>query len=557
MTQLAVVSSLASFIGCGRIADDQLVTDASNDALYFDVPDSDVFDSAVFVDEGVDVEPDGNDVEPADAIEDSAPEAPPCGEPAPGTLHVAPTGDDSKATGSEACPFHTITAALKTISSGSPLVTINVAPGDYADGCSGGPPCDEVPIVVSGDRQVTVRGTGKDPSEVRLLGRLYLGNSLFEVNDSIATFENLTVIPRADGGEGFRFGGLSKAPTALRNVIILGSIKSWTGYPTGPGVLVYHGADVTIGPGVTISGGVYGVHIIMGSGSDRVPRATIVSAPGARTTIEHTYSACVRIEGLSLNATPTAELTATADTEHVLLSDCGLHGGVFFNVFMNATPPMIVNRTRIAGGTSSAAGIQLLGGASAIVSETTIFGTKGDGIYVDQTSALTITKDVTLSTNGSNGVRLRGSAKASITGLRALVNGTSGEGHGLACAGSASLVLRDSTFLSNVGSGVLIAESCAADLGSSTSAGNNVFNVESRRNGRTGLCYLSSAPAIATNSVWGCGLSATMTCTSAGTTWNPVRDTSAGCSGSADYGIGSSGALGLGPLSAQTCCWTN
>jgi hypothetical protein len=92
--------------------------------------------------------------------------------------------------------------------------------------------------------------------------------------------------------------------------------------------------------------------------------------------------------------------------------------------------------------------------------------------------------------------------------------------------------------------------SCVADMGSNTSAGNNVFNRTSRKNGAVGLCYLPLVPASASMSTWGCGLSSSSACAPAATPNPPTPIVVSNCQLVGDYNTNASLTVSL----PQTCC---
>jgi hypothetical protein len=162
---------------------------------------------------------------------------------------------------------------------------------------------------------------------------------------------------------------------------------------------------------------------------------------------------------------------------------------------------------------------------------------------------------VIVATNAVNGVHVGSTARASIDTLTA-----TGNVNGLLCDASAgistasNLVLRNSTLLENSADGVLISgasggTSCAADLGSNTSAGNNTFNTTARKNAFVGLCYMPLTAASATKSTWDCSLASGAACTPA-TVTTPTPTVVANCQLVGDYNASTSLVVAL----PQTCC---
>src|SRR5438128_2325872 len=141
-------------------------TDAEDSALADStVPDADSATAdadAAPVDAAVDS---SLDVGEADVAGDSTPS---CPAPTGGVLQVGPTGNDATGNGSTMCPLKTITAAVAHAESASTAITIQLqagtagAPVVYGAGCTGGAPCDVLPIVVPATvtKGLVIRSTG-------------------------------------------------------------------------------------------------------------------------------------------------------------------------------------------------------------------------------------------------------------------------------------------------------------------------------------------------------------------------------------------------------------
>ena len=179
--------------------------------------------------------------------------------------------------------------------------------------------------------------------------------------------------------------------------------------------------------------------------------------------------------------------------------------------------------------------------------------TGADAVEVSGTASFTATAGLVVSGNKTTGIRVFGSAKANLDGVVSNDNGANVYQPGLYCTDLAQAKIRNSTFLGNAGSGVWADASCALDLGSAGSVGNNVFQRTSHKNARVGVCYTSTIVATATSSTWACGLAATAACTPAtATTPKPLTPFSCADAGTFDY-FSPMSTLTV-PATPQTCC---
>jgi hypothetical protein len=538
-------------------AEEETVTPDALDGATSETAVADAADTAVL---------DAADTAVADsadgAVADSADSAG-CPAPTVGELHVAPTGDDATGNGSASCPFKTIGAAVTAVSSATVATTILVETGTYGEACTGGAPCDTLPIYVPATvtKGLVIRGTAA--ASVRVVGGTGSTDSaVFRVLAPDVGFENLTVAPRRlkgafEGAWGIDFKAAAAATEAsVKNVVIDGVVKTSTTEATGVGISVAGGTSPTLGPGLTVKGGSIGVQVWQGAGASK---PTITSSVAAPTLISDTTTACVSVNGSSA-AMPVPSVvltsTSTADPGRVHLRDCGTTG-IQISTSV-AGPASSIARTRIDSTTSGmnygivvqSAAVVATGEAVRITSLAST-AMNGFGIGVSGTATFTAAAGLVIDQN-QVGIRISGSAKATLDGVVANDNGAAITQPGLYCTDAAQVKIRNSTFLGNAGNGVWAEGTCALDLGAVGSPGNNVFQRTSHKNARVGLCYLSTVAATATSSTWSCGLAATAACTpSTATTPKPVTPFSCLDVGTFDYFTTT--ALTV-PATPQTCC---
>ncbi len=511
-----------------------------------------------------------------------------CSAPPAGQWYVAPSGDDATGTGSQTCPFQTITHAIAQVSAASPASIIWVAAGTYGSGCTAGPGhCDATPIVVAGVAHGLIfAGAGANATLV-VGGTTTSDTSVFEVSSPTVSFIDLTVAPRRvasgvgpariPGAVGILFDAPAAFPAAegaVQNVLVQGIPLSATSDSTSSGIVVRGGTSPTLGPGVTIFGGDHSVLVTDAptSGMLRPSAPTITGGTNAPDFFHSAQFACVRVQWLDMNnAPPSLAVTSSDPMGPVHLQDCGGNGGIVVDDVMPATniQNVTVDTTIIdaTGGAPADYGIRLVNygalqaGLTGSLLSVNIGGMNVAGIEAVDNSALTILGGVLVQNGVHVGVHVGGTASASIDGLTSQTNGTTAEDPGLLCDstgqganGAPPLYLRDSVFLGNAGSGVVVrgpsgsAFGCTADLGSATSNGNNTFNVTATRNGVTGLCYLtpSANPATPTSSTWSCGQPSGSGCASG------VPTAGVTCDPGTDYSNGGTGGLTVAP--PQTCC---
>ena len=488
-----------------------------------------------------------------------------CPAPTAGQLFVTATGSDTSGNGSASCPFATITQAVSTLSASPPAVASNISigAGAYGAGCTNAGGCDATPIVVPAaiSNGLTIAGTGG----VTVKGST-AASWVFTVNASGTSMNGMTLVPQKVATASTKGGGgiLLDAPVASGSGGVISQITV-TGiggaFPTGNGIRVRGGTSPIIGPAFVATGGDIGILVTDSAAGVSTP--AIVSDFGAQTVINGTGTACIRVETTSSSTLPPYVTVFSRDAgTPVHLTNCGGTGIIFEDATASLTISSVRNVLidRTLGGTPFI-GFRLSGAGQASLGSSTVTGVGGVGIQADGTSLFTIASAVS-STGNTQGVYITGSARADINGLTA--TGSTGAfpltaSDGLRCDSigtlsgtGTTLKLRNSTFLSNVGSGVIITgpgttNGCTADLGSGSDAGNNTFNKTGSKNTRVGLCYTStSAPqAQPFVSTWSCGVVGA-SCVG-GTPTSSVT-----CAGTGDWSRQGGGNLAI-PL-GQTCC---
>lgn len=489
-----------------------------------------------------------------------------CPAPTAGQLFVSTTGSDTAGNGSSSCPFATIQHAVDTLAASPPstISNVQIAAGTYGPACSAAS-CDPATITIpaSINSGLTVNGSG-----------LTVIDSAFVVNAVSTWFQGMTIVPPA-GANGILFD----APRTTLGVegIVSDVAIDLTG-TSGAGVVVRGGTSPTIGPAFEVAGGAHGVLVTQSTAAGAgASSPTLVASPGATTLIQGTSLACVRVQTIAGGVGGAPTLTLAGDpSSRILLEDCGGLGGIVDEVTSVPAAPLSVSNvdvTRSVISTGTFTGIHLLNSAVATISNTAVGVTSGGGsglgaigIAAEGSSSLTISGNV--SSNGNTrGLSVTGTAVANIDGLTANDNTGGVNADGLFCNSAAklpgtpvTLSVRNSTFLGNSGSGLHVpnAAVCVVDLGSSTSAGNNTFNIANHRNVGAGLCYLTtSGPAAdVTASTWACSAVSppdTGCNPSGGAYGTPTTSPGGVCVGGVDFAFASPGPGSFLPL-GQTCC---
>ncbi len=482
-----------------------------------------------------------------------------CAAPVPGEWHVAPTGSDSTGNGSASCPWKTIAFALSATKVAANVV---LHKGTYGFSCAS-PPCDATPIVIAPTVPVGTRIVGQGaPADVTVRGDTAAppaGSvaSVFSVAAKGIGFANLTVRPGFAGTSlKGSFGLHYTAPASpgaegrIENVVISSSRTTLTvpGPAAAIGWATTAGASPTIGPGVTLDGG-YMSLAIFGSAAP-----TITGTAALPTVFKNAGALCIYVDTTSTTTAPRVHVvTDTPGVSTVTLKDCGTVAAVVVET-PNATTPSTFDRLTItrtlAGDTFNGLHATIGGGIS--VTNSRIENLLGDGIYADSGGGAGglggsfDVKDTTITGGGRHGVQLRASARANIVGLTATANALDN----LHCANNAKLKVRGSSLLGSLGgSGLAIRDACAADLGSGSDPGGNVFNKTGSRNALSGLCFGSDAAAAVTAS------SSTFSCdwSGAGCTASsfPTVSIGASCAAKVDITVSSVGKV---VTTTPTCC---
>lgn len=447
-----------------------------------------------------------------------------CPLPTPGTWYVAPTGSDAdtatSGNGSSACPFKTIAKALaKSVAAASATTIVLKAgtvasPNVYGTGCSGGAPCDAVPIAIPNTitNGLTLSGAGVTGG-VRLTGGAGAASAVVSVAAPATSISNLTIVPTGNavngGTVGIRWGAAAAASEgSVTSVNIVGVLANGSVAGTGAGIQFTDGnaSSPILGPGLTISGGSHSV-FVQGNGTPRITGS--VASP---TALSGSGLACVRVSSGVVAVTPGIKMDSGAATSNqVTLTNCGGVGGVVVDTAA-AGGGSSIDRVLIQRGLggSTLIGITAATAGAVTVTNTTVKDCGNTGILARNSGVVTVSDSIVDNAGGApvsaalrGGIVITDSAKATLTN----VTSSNNTGDGVRCDSTSTLKLRTSTTLSNVGSGVYVDGACVADLGVSPGdTGKNVFNKTSSRNTLSGLCLHSTAVLYNANeSTWSCG----------------------------------------------------
>jgi hypothetical protein len=395
--------------------------------------------------------------------------------------HVSPFGSDTQTlyagNGSATCPLKTIGRAITLARADTLSTTLfvhkgNVSPTRYGEACTGGPPCDGDLFLSSvAGQSITLHGDGTAEIVIATHGQPVIRASASESSDTI-TVRDLTIKPLLLGLPGTNQGaGLvvaDKGRVVVTNLVVDGITPSASTPGTQNGILVYPASgSVTLGPGITVSGGNYGIQ---------------ASGP-AITNLLGTPTAPTLIQGSNVCVSGVSSTDGT-----ITLQNC-THSGIDGR----AVTGVVVS----GGGDGTGSGIY----ASGTVAAVKVTGFAGDGLTCFN---CTLANNVEISNNIGIGVHVTGGAD--ISGL----SSTKNQGDGLRCDGTATVLLRNSILNGNAGNGLLALQTCALDLGYVTVGGNNEFNRTSAKNGLSGLCLLqTNNPSVtASNSNFSCGATA-------------------------------------------------
>jgi hypothetical protein len=490
-----------------------------------------------------------------------------CPAPVAGEWRVASTGSDTEgpttANGSAACPFKTITKAIaKTVGLTTPQTIIVTATATYGTTCTGGAPCDVTPIrvpdTVPAGSIITGNGTGPD---VIVQGDTVAPtpggmSAVFIVAAKGISFKTMTIKPQyavaGGGAHGIVFTGPLNAGGAegtISNVTITGINTGTTA--TGNGLWFNgSGTSPTVGPGVTITGGIHAIYEQGGTSA-----VTITGTTAAPSLFSGTNQSCVRADSASTTTAPALKFTTgTVATPTVTVRDCGGYGGIVLDTVFAGTPSS-VDRVTIFRGVSGGGfdGIHILNQAVMSVSNSSITGLGGSGMVAEGGAGTSAGSNLTVDTctvtgHAAQGVRVSGNSKATLTAL----TGTGNALDNVRCTDNATVKLRSSVLTGSTGgAGLRLSGTCTADLGTSTGAGSNTFNKTSAKNNQSGICVTATTvPATtATSSTWSCDYSPSG-CTPATVSLKPTVTVACGASD-----IGGVGASAVTAALPQTCCF--
>lgn len=351
-----------------------------------------------------------------------------CPAPTPGTLHVAPTGVDSsllRGNGSVSCPFKTIGEALFFASGAAVPMTIVVhadtaGPATYGTGCTGGSPCDVTPLVIPAtiDKGLTIKGSGTGAADVLVTGD---GGSVFDVRAPSVSFNKLTIRSSRDAAGGGGHGIIYNAPASttegtVSDVVIRGKYATSTVAGTGTSILLNNGASPTLGPGLTLEGGLLGINITADA------RPTVVGSAAAPTLITTFGDNCLRANSTSAIVAAFDIKSAVAGTKSVTIRDCGSRAVSLDNTAAGAKPStmsgVIIEKTT-AGGAFDA--IVARTSAALSLDGVDIKNIAGRGIVVDAglpaSKTVISAKNVTITSASGVGALFQGYATVAVDGM--------------------------------------------------------------------------------------------------------------------------------------------
>jgi hypothetical protein len=385
-----------------------------------------------------------------------------------GDWHVSPSGDDNataySGNGSAACPLKTINRALQLAKADGLAATIYVHKGAQS------PTIYPEYINIEADSPpITV--IGDDQSVQVTLGAGLNGDSCVLMNLNINSGDN-------NCGT---FIDIAGKHVTLKNV------RVWSNACFNRTIAVHSavGSEVVLGPGLTVQG-------YSPIQSDDPTIALSVVGTAAQPTVIQATSTC--LTGVSK---------------------------VSGNVSLSCAQAGIVGGQDVSGVTVNGGGDGLHAAisASGTLSDIQISGFQGDGIVC---AGCTIAGNVHVSGNLLGSAVRVTSGAASISGLTATTN----YADAVRCEGTSSLTLRNSDLSGNGGNGLVALGSCALDLGTTGTPGQNRFNRTGAKNGLSGLCLQQSgSPTVtASSSDFSCGYSGTG-CVSSGTATTAMAST--------------------------------
>jgi len=407
----------------------------------------------------------------------------PCPTPSERTIHVSPTGGDG-GNGSEKCPFKTITRAISTIAKASSTIILHHDGGTatYGANCTGGEPCDAMPIVVPiSITGLTLTGDGA-PDDV-----LVTGSTVFSVHGGGTSFANLTVTPTASptSHEGILFEADAPPgpPSSIHDVVFRGSSPDGLGGGTGDLIFVRGAGHPTIGPSVAFE---RSTRAIRHEGNGELVITGTASAP---VRISKMADACVRV----------TKSSGSVAMDYVELTDCG--GLVPESAALEIDTPTSSRGTHVTitpGPLAAKAGGVLLRSSSTLRLEDSSIDTLLVPVRVRDASSLVLAR-VRVSGVG-DGLSIDTSGSIDLDAVTSSDN----LGSGIDCT-KGTLKVRRSTMLGNTKSGLVVRAGCTLDLGSVSDAGDNVFDRTSKPNGYSGLCFTSVRTTTIVGATFACG----------------------------------------------------
>lgn len=485
-----------------------------------------------------------------------------CPDPTPGTWYVGTTGNDTSGNGSAACPFKTITKAISKTTGASTASTIilqkaTTGVATYGTGCTGGGTCDTTPIAVPSTvtAGLVIKGAGA-AADVVVTGN---GNSVFTVAAPGVGFESMTITPTKTGtanagGHGIVYDyATAGTESTIKNVVVSGTLATSVTAGTGTAIYLKGAAAPTIGTGVSLTGGFHGVR------AEGTSAGKITGGPTtAQTIISNFGGACVYVTSTSTTAAPALTASSTSTTSDILVRDCGTSGAIVIDTAFGG-PGSSFSGVQILRSTSGPTypGLHLLSSGIASISSSTITGLLGTGIWAEGSSKLTSTAGLVVTSNVGGGIIVGGATAASPSGAAtadlAGASVRSNTGDGLLCSVvGGSVKLRNSTFLSNTGSGLRLAGNCSANLGSSSEFGGNTFNTVTQPNLESGICSNAGGTIVAP-SKWKCAVgTAPTTGCSSGLPENVTPSGMFRCNTGKDVTVG--GGTTWDPAGMHQCC---
>ncbi len=330
-------------------------------------------------------------IDAAHASESEADVMVPCGPPAAGTLFVDPNAghDDDGGTGSQSCPFKSLTHALSLVGDAGAPVTVEIV-NTSAEPTLSQSTGEVFPIAVPGGVTITAEDTTKNTPTVEVsvtpnvavadpcLSGKIAGFCLSEPNARLSHL--IVVVPSVTGGA-YDYGVIIVSPgTVTVDHVTIEDFTEGDGIYL-PGSVAGSNVKPTIGPGVLVRGSTYaGLHVYNGT-------ATIVGGAGAEHTsfTANSYGIWVEVWG-AVNIQGAPIDAANPDLSDIDVDD-NFNNGLYLNTAFGGAspPPSRISGLHVAGnGTnnpSAGVGIQGLGPFMMRGSYIGINGGRGVNVY--------------------------------------------------------------------------------------------------------------------------------------------------------------------------------